>query len=236
MNGAAAALVELEAIKAMANDVGCDVVVCPPSTLVERAVRAAAGSQLAIGAQDCHALASGAYTGNVSAEMLADAGATHVILGHSERRSLHGEADALVLEKTSAAHRAGLIAIVCVGETEDERNSGTALDVVRNQLAGSLPATATDANTVIAYEPVWAIGSGLVPSLEQIGEVHAEMRRVLVARFGAAGKGMRLLYGGSVKGANAATIFSVADVDGALVGGASLKAVDFAPIVSAAAG
>jgi triosephosphate isomerase len=208
-----------------------DLLICPPATLI--AGLAALEAAVPVGAQDCHAKASGAHTGDISAEMVADAGATAVIVGHSERRADHGESDAVVRAKTEAAWRAGLTAIVCVGETRAEREAGAALDVVRGQLAGSLPDGATAANTVIAYEPVWAIGTGLTPTITDIAQMHADMRSVLVARFGAEGAGMRLLYGGSVKPENAREILHVADVDGALVGGASLKAETFLPIARA---
>jgi triosephosphate isomerase (TIM) len=208
-----------------------DIIVCPPAPLI--APLASAG--IPLGAQDCHPEAKGAHTGDVSAEMLRDAGASAVILGHSERRADHGESDALVNAKAHAAWRAGLLAIVCVGEAESERDGGRALEVVGAQLAGSVPDGATGDNLVVAYEPVWAIGTGRTPSLDQIREVHDLIRTSLAERFGrAAADGIRLLYGGSVKAANAADIFSVANVDGALVGGASLTAEGFAPIVSAA--
>ncbi|MCX8509608.1 MAG: triose-phosphate isomerase, partial [Rhodobacteraceae bacterium] len=181
----------------------------------------------------CHPKASGAHTGDISAAMLAEAGATHVILGHSERRADHGEADAAVCAKAVAARAAGLTAIICVGETLADRKAGRTLAVVGAQLAGSVPDGASGADTVIAYEPVWAIGTGLTPTLKEIAEVHDFLRAELWARFGETAEGVRLLYGGSVKPANAAAIFAVANVDGALVGGASLKAADFAPIIAA---
>ena len=213
---------------------GCDVLVCPPATLIAAFAGRAGDGAVAIGGQDCHPARSGAHTGDIAAEMLADAGATHVIVGHSERRADHGEDDALVRTKAEAAHRAGLVAIVCVGETEVERDAGQALEVVSRQLAGSLPRGATAANTVVAYEPVWAIGTGRTPSTEDIGEMHGHMRALLGERLTNGAGGMRLLYGGSVKPGNAAEIFSVANVDGALVGGASLKAADFLGIIAAA--
>ncbi len=237
MNGLAASLAEAAALADAFPAPGCDLLICPPATLVSRLAEAAQGTALAVGGQDCHASATGAHTGDIAAEMLKDAGATHVILGHSERRADHGETDAVVRAKTEAAWRAGLTAIVCVGETLDERENGRTLDVVGTQLAGSIPNGATPERLVVAYEPVWAIGTGKVPTLEQIGEVHAAIRQALNARFGAAaGGGVRILYGGSVKPSNAAEIFAVADVDGALVGGASLKAADFGGIVSALEG
>lgn len=231
MNGGVAALAELDALaKAAAGS--ADVLICPPATLLSAASGRVVG--LAVGGQDCHANAKGAHTGDISAAMLADAGASFVILGHSERRTDHGESNADVHAKMRAAWEAGLIAILCIGESLAERETGDTLSVLATQVAGSLPDGATPDNTVIAYEPIWAIGTGLVPSTDQIGEVHAALRAGLVDRFGAGiASGIRLLYGGSVKASNAAEIFAVADVDGALVGGASLKAADFAPIVDA---
>ncbi|MEC9434338.1 MAG: triose-phosphate isomerase [Pseudomonadota bacterium] len=234
MNGLAAQLAEIDALVAACPAPGCDVLICPPATLLAPMAARAAGSPVAVGGQDCHCNATGAHTGDVSAEMLADAGASAVILGHSERRADHDESDAHVRAKTEAAWRAGLLAIVCVGETEAERDAGRALDVVSRQLAGSLPEGCTAANLVVAYEPVWAIGTGRTPSNDDIAEMHGHMRKTLAARFGAEADGIRLLYGGSVKPGNAAEIFGLADVDGGLVGGASLKAADFAGIVSAA--
>jgi len=210
-----------------------DLAICPPATQLFAFSVVALGSRIAIGAQDCHVKASGAHTGDISAEMVADTGATHVIVGHSERRTDHHETDAIVRSKAEAAWRADLVAILCIGETEAERRGGTTLAVVDTQLAGSVPAGATPANLVIAYEPVWAIGTGLTPSNADIAEVHAHIRQRLVARFGAAGEGMRILYGGSVKPSNAGEILKIADVDGALVGGASLKAADFLGIAAA---
>lgn len=233
MNGLGAGLSEVSALMAAHPAPGCEVLLCPPATLVHRMAELARGSAVKVGGQDCHAKTSGAHTGDTSAAMLADAGASHVILGHSERRTDHGETDALVKAKTEAAWAAGLIAVVCVGETEAERDAGRTLDVVGTQLAGSLPDAATPENTVIAYEPVWAIGTGRTPTLEEIAQVHHFMRERLTARFGALAGEMRLLYGGSVKPSNAAEIFAVTHVDGALVGGASLKAADFGGIVAA---
>ena len=235
MNGTAADLDEVAALVAAFPAPAVDILLCPPATLLSRMAAARAAHPLALGGQDCHAAAAGAHTGDISAAMLADAGATHVILGHSERRADHGETDAAIAAKALAARGAGLTALVCVGETADQRRAGDTLDVVAAQLAASLPDGATAANTVIAYEPVWAIGTGLVPTIDQIAEVHALIRTRLTARFGAEGAGMRLLYGGSVKPANAAPIFAVPDVDGALVGGASLRSADFAPIIAALA-
>ena len=228
MNGLAASAAMLEALPEPA---GCDVLVCPPATLVARL----AGGRFAVGGQDCHPEPAGAHTGDISAEMLADAGASAVIVGHSERRADHGETDALVAAKAAAAWRAGLMAIVCVGETEAERDAGRTLERVGAQLAGSIPAGATAESLAVAYEPVWAIGTGRTASLAEIAEVHGFIRDALARRFGAeAGAGIRLLYGGSVKPGNAAAIFAVPNVDGALVGGASLTAADFGAIIAAA--
>jgi triosephosphate isomerase len=208
------------------------VLICPPATLVA-AMAAVAANRIHVGGQDCHPAAKGAHTGDISAGMLADAGATHVILGHSERRADHGETDALVRAKAEAALAAGLIALICVGETEAQRDAGETLAVIAAQLAGSLPDAALPATVVVAYEPVWAIGTGRTPTLPEIAEVHADIRARLATRFGAAGSGIRLLYGGSVKSSNAAEIFALPNVDGALVGGASLKATDFGAIIAA---
>ncbi len=232
MNGLKASLTEVEALIAAHPAPACEVLLCPPATLVS-AMAALAAGRIAVGGQDCHPKASGAHTGDISAAMLKDAGASHVILGHSERRADHAESDALVCAKSEAALAEGLTAVICVGETEAERDAGATLAVVGRQLAGSVPAQATAATVVIAYEPVWAIGTGRTPTLEQIAEVHDFIRAELVGRFGAEGDGVRLLYGGSVKPANAAEIFAVSNVDGALVGGASLKAADFGAIVAA---
>lgn len=211
----------------------CDVLICPPATIVSTLKDAAKGSKIAIGGQDCHAKESGAHTGDISVEMLKDAGASHVIVGHSERRADHGETDAAVRAKAEAAYRAGLTAIVCVGETEAERDAGATLKVIRGQLKGSLPDGATAKTTVIAYEPVWAIGTGRTPTPDDVAKVHAAIRKALEARFGAEGTKMRILYGGSVKPANAKELMAVPNVNGALVGGASLKAEDFWGIISA---
>jgi triosephosphate isomerase len=234
MNGLKASLVELAAIAQGADDVAgkADLLVCPPATLLFAAVGVAKGSKLALGAQDCHAAASGAHTGDISAEMLADAGATAIIVGHSERRADHGETDAAVRAKAEAAWRAGLVAIVCVGETQGQRDAGETLDVVGRQLAGSLPEGATAANLVVAYEPVWAIGTGRTPTVKDVEEVHGLIRNKLKERFNAEGNRVRILYGGSVKPSNAAELMAVANVDGALVGGASLKAADFLAIAA----
>ncbi len=231
MNGLTTQLSEIDALQDAASG-AAEVLICPPATLIGAASSRA--GKVRIGGQDCHSAASGAHTGDVSAAMLKDAGASHVILGHSERRADHGESDAFVAYKTLAAWDAGLCAIVCVGETLEDREAGKTLDIIGGQLAGSLPDDCTGENTVIAYEPVWAIGTGKVPTTDQIAEVHSFMRSTLIQRFGNdTAQAIRLLYGGSVKASNAAEIFAVADVDGALVGGASLKASDFAPIVDA---
>jgi triosephosphate isomerase len=235
MNGTAEDLAEATALIAAHPAPGCEMLLCPPATLLHRMAQLAAGSALMVGGQDCHAKASGAHTGDTSAAQLKDAGATHVIVGHSERRTDHRETDAMVQAKATAAIGAGLVAIVCLGETLGERQAGQTLAVVGAQLDGSLPAGGSPAALVIAYEPVWAIGTGLTPTTAEIAEVHAFLRARLVERFGAAGRGVRLLYGGSVKASNAAEIFAVPDVDGALVGGASLKAAEFGRIVAALA-
>jgi triosephosphate isomerase len=232
MNGLTTSLAELDRMIAAAPRLApkVDLMVCPPATLMAACAARAAGSALAIGGQDCHAEASGAFTGDISAEMLKDAGASAVIVGHSERRSLHQERNADVCAKALAARRAGLMAVVCVGESRDERVAGRTLDVVGAQIDGSLPDGATAQSLVLAYEPVWAIGTGLTPTPADVAEVHGFIRGKLVKRFGAAGEGMRILYGGSVKPSNAKELMAVADVDGALVGGASLKADEFLAI------
>lgn len=234
MNGVRSSLAEL---RALARGLGDEpsphqVLVCPPATLIAEAVRAAEESRIAIGGQDCHAEASGAFTGDVSAEMLRDAGATHVIVGHSERRQYHAETDAAVASKVLAAKRAGLCAIVCVGESDAERVSGKAARVVSKQLDESLPDGITAENFALAYEPVWAIGTGKTPTNDQIAEMHGMIHERLAARYGDGG--LRILYGGSVKPSNAADILAIEHVDGALVGGASLKAGDFLGVIRAA--
>jgi triosephosphate isomerase (TIM) len=232
MNGLRAALGELETLREAVGAgkvASADIAICPPATLIHAAVQVSEGS-LAIGGQDCHASASGAHTGDISAEMLADAGAGFVIVGHSERRTDHHETNPAVRAKTEAAWRAGLIAILCVGELREEREEGRETEVVGGQLAGSVPDGATPENLVIAYEPVWAIGTGLTPTCEDIASIHRFIRDELVTRFGEAGKGIRILYGGSVKPANARELMAVENVNGALVGGASLKAEDFLAI------
>ena len=234
MNGVAADLEQARAVAAGLGAGGPRVALCPPATLVERMSRALAGTGVAVGGQDCDARAAGAYTGDVAAEMLADAGATLVILGHSERRAGHGETDAIVADKVRAALRVGLEPIVCVGETLDQRKAGQALAVVTGQVKGSLPAELAGKAFSVAYEPVWAIGTGLTPTTPEIEEVHRAVRAALVESFGPAGAGVLILYGGSVKPSNAAEILHAAEVGGALVGGASLKAEDFLGIIRAA--
>jgi triosephosphate isomerase len=209
-----------------------DLMICPPATLIAAFAGAARGSPVLIGAQDCHTDPSGAHTGDISAEMLADAGARAVIVGHSERRADNRESDAQVRAKAQAAWRAGLTAIVCVGERRLEREAGKTLQIVDRQLEGSLPDGATAANLVVAYEPVWAIGTGLTPTAKDVAEVHARIRDQLSKRFGSQAEGVRILYGGSVKPENAEQLLTVPNVNGALVGGASLKAADFLGIAS----
>jgi triosephosphate isomerase len=237
MNGLAASLPEIEAVAdaAFKSPPDVDILICPPATLVGRAAGVAA-ARIAIGGQDCHAEPSGAFTGEISAEMLKDAGASAVIVGHSERRQYFGETDAQVAAKAKAAWRAGLLAVICVGESEDDRDAGHALEVVGGQIAKSVPEGATGETTAIAYEPIWAIGTGRTPTIAEIAYMHADIRARLVDRLGEAGQGVRILYGGSVKPANAAEILATAEVGGALVGGASLKAADFLAIVAAAGG
>ena len=234
MNGSLSALAELEALAAALPPAAPEVLICPPFPYLSPAL-AKAPAGIGIGAQDCHAAAKGAHTGDVSAAMLADLGVAHVILGHSERRTDHGETDADVNAKTQAAWASGLTVILCIGESAAERNAGETLTVLNTQLDASIPDGATPDTLVIAYEPIWAIGTGAVATTDQIAEAHAAIRANLQSRFGPDGARIALLYGGSVKAANAAEIFAVADVDGALVGGASLKAGDFAPIVQALA-
>ncbi len=233
MNGLQASAAEADAVRVAPRPRGVELLLCPPATLLAAFAGRLAGSGIGLGGQDCHALASGAHTGDLSAEMLADAGASHVIVGHSERRMDHGETDAIVRAKVQAAWRAGLVAILCVGETLAQREAGQALAVVAAQLAGSVPPGANAARLVIAYEPVWAIGSGLTPTPEQIVEVH---QAIAGQMRGLAGEPVRVLYGGSVKPGNAAELLALPGVDGALVGGASLKAGDFLAIAAAAQG
>ena len=239
MNGLAASLAELKALKerlAQHPVPEAEVMICPPATLLAQARYALTGSDVRLGAQDCHRLPSGAHTGDISAEMLADAGASAVIVGHSERRKDHGETDAVVNAKAKAAHRAGLTAVICVGETREQRNEGKTLEIVRVQLEGSLTRESRAADTVIAYEPVWAIGSGLTPTPADIAEAHGFIRGELGQLLKAQGREVRILYGGSVKPANASELLVLPDVDGALVGGASLTAADFYAILSVYAG
>lgn len=229
MNGLQADLGELATIAAAPTN--CQVLICPPAHLLLPAV-AATGPRIAIGAQDCHTAPDGAHTGDLSAPMIADTGASHVIIGHSERRTDHKETDALIAAKLAAAQSAGLTPILCLGETLEIRKAGQEIDVVTTQFDAALPAEITD-KLVIAYEPVWAIGTGVVATKDEIAAVHQHLRQLCLNRFGAAGADISLLYGGSVKASNAAQIFAIPDVDGALVGGASLKAQDFIPIVQA---
>ncbi len=236
MNGLRA---EMDEFAAMAQGLSselsskADAMICPPFTLIAALAKHPDRGALAVGAQDCHVANSGAHTGDISAAMIADCGAEAVIVGHSERRQDHGETNVLVAAKAEAAWSAGLTAIICIGETEAERRGGTTLSVVEKQLAGSVPLGATAQNTVIAYEPVWAIGTGLTPEIDDVAEVHGFMRAFLGNRLGDDGGKMRLLYGGSVKPANAAKLMLVPEVNGALVGGASLKASDFLGIIRA---
>jgi triosephosphate isomerase (TIM) len=235
MNGLKASAAEFEAMLAGAPQVAAkaDLLVCPPATLIAAFAEKARGAKtLAIGAQDCHPKPSGAHTGDISAEMLKDAGASAVIVGHSERRADHGETDMLVRQKAEAAWRAGLTAIVCIGETQHQRDNGQTLDICRGQLNLSLPDGATAANLVVAYEPVWAIGTGLTPTTSDVEQVHKLVRDTLTERFKGEGARIRILYGGSVKPSNAAELMAVANVNGALVGGASLKASDFLAIAA----
>jgi len=234
MNGTEPALDQARAIAGGLSGASARVGLCPPATLVSRMAGTLQSTGVAIGGQDCRAETHGAYTGDISAEMLADAGASLVILGHSERRAGYGETDALVASKVLAALRAGLEPIVCVGETLDQRRAGDALKVVVGQVVGSLPSKLADHPFAVAYEPVWAIGTGLTPSITEIEEVHVALRAALRDVFGAAGARPPILYGGSVKPDNAAEILKVQDVGGALVGGASLKAEDFLGIIRAA--
>lgn len=234
MNGTQASLAEIDAVKDAIGDDGCDVAICLPATLIASAATRAEGSHLMIGGQDCHTATHGAHTGDVSAEMIADAGGALVVVGHSERRTDHGEDDSLVRAKAEAGWRAGLPVILCIGETEAEYRAGQTLAVIDRQLAGSVPKGARPDNLVVAYEPIWAIGTGLTPSNDDIQATHAHIRLQLAAIAGDSGGAIRILYGGSVKPANAAEILSLPDVDGALVGGASLKAADFMAIVAAA--
>ena len=233
MNGDTAALSEANAVAAGLQDTRTRVALCPPSTLIAQMAWALKGTDVLVGGQDCRAEISGAFTGDIAAEMLADAGAVIVILGHSERRAGYGETDALVSAKVQAALRAGLEPIICVGETLQEREAGRALEVVTGQVVGSLPQELLGKAYAVAYEPVWAIGTGLTPTTAEIEEVHLAIRAALTAKFGAEGAAPPILYGGSVKPSNAKELMAVPNVNGALVGGASLKAVDFVGIVAA---
>ncbi len=235
MNGLKSSRGEFEAMRAGASEVAAkaDLLVCPPATLIAAFAEQARGSKtLAVGAQDCDPKPSGAHTGDISAEMLADAGATAIIVGHSERRADHGETDLLVRQKAEAVWRAGLTAIVCIGETQHQRDAGQTLDICRGQLNLSLPEGARSDNLVVAYEPVWAIGTGLTPTVGDVEQIHRFIREFLMARFSREGARIRILYGGSVKPSNARELMAVANVNGALVGGASLKAADFLAIAS----
>ena len=234
MNGLKASAAELDKVMQGVGDLWSkvDLMICPPATLVMTFAQVALGSRIEIGGQDCHAEPSGAFTGDISAEMLADLGAKAVIVGHSERRTLHKETDAEVRAKAQAAWRAGLTAIVCIGETRAEREAGQTLDVLGRQLDGSLPDGVTAARLVVAYEPVWAIGTGLTPTAADVAQAHEFIRKRVVERHGAVGNAVRILYGGSVKPSNAKELMAVANVDGALVGGASLKAEDFLGIAA----
>jgi len=235
MNGLTASLVELKAMRE-AVDAGkagaAELAVCPPATLLAQAAAALKGGKVSLGAQDCHAKDAGAFTGDIAAPMIKDAGASYVIVGHSERRQYHGETDVTVKAKAEAALKAGLTAIVCVGETRAEREAGKAIEVVSTQVRGSLPAGGAPETVVVAYEPVWAIGTGLTPTPANVAEVHAAIRKLLSEVYGPVGAKLRILYGGSVKPTNAKELLGLANVDGALVGGASLKAVDFLAIAA----
>jgi triosephosphate isomerase (TIM) len=233
MNGLAAALEEAKAVAAGLGGTPARVAICPSATLVAQMAGALEGGAVLVGGQDCHAEASGAFTGDISAEQLADAGARLVIVGHSERRAGHGESDELVASKTRAALRAGLEPIICVGETLDQRKAGETLALVTGQVKGSLPPELAGKAFSVAYEPVWAIGTGLTPTTAEIEEVHRAIRATLVELFGEAGRSVPILYGGSVKPSNAAEILHADEVGGALVGGASLKADDFLGIIRA---
>ena len=236
MNGLSGSLAEIDAMR-QAADAGefglAELLVCPPATLLAQAAWRIKGGELSLGAQDCHPVASGAFTGDISAPMLKDAGATYVILGHSERRTLHHETDALVRAKVEAALSAGLVPIVCVGETKTERESGDAMAVVPRQLLGSLPLGDAPETLVVAYEPIWAIGTGLTPTPADVTEMHRVIRTLLAEMYGAKGLRMRILYGGSVKPSNCGELLTLDNVDGALVGGASLRATEFLAIAAA---
>ena len=236
MNGTSSALEELERLKTLLQETGelaSDVLICPPATLLHRAAQAVSGSAIQVGGQDCHHAVNGAHTGDISVAMLLDAGASHVIVGHSERRTNHAETNATVRAKTERALAGGIVPIICVGETEAQRESGKANQIVAEQLLGSLPDAFGPEQIVVAYEPVWAIGTGKTATPDDIEQMHSHMRGLLVERFGEKGEGAALLYGGSVKPENAGEILAIPNVNGALVGGASLKASDFFSIVVA---
>lgn len=236
MNGTSAELDELTALSKAPPMAECTIVICPPAPLLYRAVEQSSGTAIKIGAQDCHTATSGAHTGDVSAPMVAETGAGYIIVGHSERRAAYEEQNSDVRSKAEAARDAGLIAILCLGETLEDREANYTLDIIGGQLTGSVPDGANSSNLVVAYEPIWAIGTGKVPTFAQIVEVHDFIRTELNIRFGTdTGNSISLLYGGSVKANNAAKIFTAENVDGALVGGASLKAADFLPIIEALA-
>lgn len=239
MNGLRDALGTINEIAQSSEDkslANIDMLLCPPATLLYVATTLCEDVPLQIGGQDCHENKSGAHTGDISAQMIADCLGTQIIVGHSERRTDHKETDSVIRAKAEAAIGAGLIAVICIGETEEERKSGKTLDVLKTQLTGSVPGNSKAQNTVIAYEPVWAIGTGMVPNNNDVQEAHAFIRSEMVERFKADGEKMRLLYGGSVKPSNAAELMAIANVDGALVGGASLKSDDFLAICKATAG
>lgn len=233
MNGTSSQLPELEAIAAGVSGEKCEALICTPATLLYRAAQSCANTSLHIGAQDCHANVSGAHTGDISVDMIKDANATHIIVGHSERRTDHGETDATVAAKAQAAQQAAMVAIICIGETREEREHGRQNEIASAQIKGSVPANSTPENTVIAYEPVWAIGTGLVPSVGDIASIHTHIRDELIALLGDAGSKMKILYGGSLKPANAKEILAINNVDGGLIGGASLKSADFLAICAA---
>lgn len=236
MNGTEAALSELTALSQAHQSADCEIVICPPAPLLYRAAEQSSGTTISIGAQDCHTAISGAHTGDISASMIVDTGAKYVIVGHSERREAYGERNRDIRNKAEAARDAGLTAILCIGESLEDREANNTLDIIGGQLSGSVPDGAIAQTLVIAYEPIWAIGTGKVPTLDQIVEVHDFIRAELNDRFGAAtGNAISLLYGGSVKASNAKEIFTAENVDGALVGGASLKTSDFSPIITALA-
>lgn len=233
MNGTSSQLTELKAIAAGVSGEKYDALICTPATLLHRAAQSCVDTALSVGAQDCHANSSGAHTGDTSADMIKDTGATHIIVGHSERRTDHGETDANVMAKAQATQTTDMVAIICIGETREEREQGRANEIASAQIKGSVPTDSTPENTVIAYEPVWAIGTGLVPSTDDIASIHAHIRSELIDLLGEAGSKMKILYGGSLKPANAHEILAINNVDGGLIGGASLKSTDFLAICAA---